>query len=82
MNKTIKLSQATYIKKILKGLNMEKDRYRRKSNISLNGYNNISLTGLDEELINNIEYSRVINKLIHMMIYTRSNIAFALNRLA
>ena len=72
----------TYIKKILKGLNIEKDRHRRKSNISLNGYNNISLANSDEELINSIEYSRVINKLIHIIIYTRSDIAFALNRLA
>ena len=66
----------------MKELDIKEDRYRRKSNISLNGYNNISLANLDEELINNIEYSRVINKLIHIIIYTRSNIVFTLNRLA
>ena len=61
---------------------MEKDRYRRKSNIPLNDYNNISLVDLDEELIDSIEYSRVISKLIHIIIYMRSDIAFALDRLA
>ena len=66
----------------MKELNIEKDRYRRKSNILLNGYNNILSTSSDEELIDSIEYSRVINKLIHIIIYTRSNIVFALNRLA
>ena len=82
MNKIIKLSQVTYIKKILKELNIKEDRYRRKSNISLNDYNNISLADLDEELIDSIEYSRVINKLIYIIIYTRFDIVFALNRLA
>ena len=61
---------------------MKEDRYRRKSNIPLNGYDNISSANSDEELIDSIEYSRVINKLIHIIIYTRSNIAFAFNRLA
>ena len=72
----------TYIKKVLKELDMKKDRYRRKSNISFNDYNNILLADSDEELIDSIEYSRIINKLIYMIIYTRPNIAFALNRLA
>ena len=61
---------------------MKKDRNRRKSNISFNDYNNILLADSDEELINSIEYSRVINKLIHIIIYTRPDIAFALNKFA
>ena len=36
---------------------MKEDRHRRKSNISLNDYDNISLVDLDEELIDSIEYS-------------------------
>ena len=72
----------TYIKKVLKGLDIKEDRHRRKSNILLNGYNNISLADLDEELINSIEYSRVINKLMHIIVYTRPNIAFVFDRFA
>lgn len=81
-NRTIRLSQTTYIKKVLKGLDMEENRHRGKTNIPLNGYNDISPAGPDEELIDSTDYSRVIGKLMHMMVYTRPDIAFALGRLA
>ena len=50
-------------------------------NISINEYNNILQIDLDKESIDRIEYIKMIEKLMHMMIYTRSNIAFALKKL-
>ena len=50
-------------------------------NILINEDDNISQIYLNEELIDRIEYARIIEKLIYMMMYTRSNIAFALKKL-
>ena len=71
-----------YIKKILQGLNMKKNKHRDKIDISLNNYDDISSADLDEQKIDSIDYSRVIEKLMHMIIYTRSDIAFALEKLS
>ena len=61
---------------------MKKNKHRDKINISLNNYDNISPADSDEQKIDSIDYSRVIEKLMHMMIYTRSDIAFALGKLS
>ena len=50
-------------------------------NILINEYDNISQINSDKELIDRIEYIRIIEKLMHIMMYTRSNIAFALKKL-
>ena len=50
-------------------------------NILINEYDNISQINLNEKSIDKIEYTRIIKKLMHMIIYTRSNIAFALKKL-
>ena len=50
-------------------------------NILINEYDNISQIDLDEESIDRIEYVRMIEKLIYMMMYMRSNIAFVLKKL-
>ena len=71
-----------YIRKILQELNMKKDKHRDKIDISLNNYDNILSAASDEQKIDSIDYSRVIGKLIHMMIYTRSDIAFTLEKLS
>ena len=71
-----------YIRKVLQGLNMKENKHRDKIDISFNDYDDISLADSDEQKIDSIDYSRVIEKLIHMMIYTRSNIAFALEKLS
>ena len=47
----------------------------------MNEYDNISQIDLNEESIDKIEYVRIIKKLMYMMIYTRSNIAFTLKKL-
>ena len=51
-------------------------------NVLINEYDNISQIDLNKESIDKIEYIRIIEKLMHMMIYTKSNIAFALKKLA
>ena len=81
VNRTIRLSQATYIKKVLKGLDMEEDKHH-KTDIPMNGYGNIAPASSDEERIDRDEYSRMVGKLMHMMVYTRPDIAFALGRLS
>ena len=50
-------------------------------NVSINEYDNISQIDSNEESIDKIEYIRMIEKLMYMMMYTRSNIAFALKKL-
>ena len=50
-------------------------------NVLINKYDNISQIDSNEESIDKIEYVRMIEKLMHMMMYTRSNIAFALKKL-
>ena len=47
-NRVIRLSQIMYIRKILQGLNMEKNKHRDKIDISLNNYDDISSADLDE----------------------------------
>ena len=51
-------------------------------NVLINEYDNISQIDSDEESIDRTEYIRIIEKLIYMIMYTRSNIAFALKKLA
>ena len=81
VNKTIRLSQAIYIKKVLKGLNIEEDKHR-KTNILINEYGNIAPASSDEERIDRDEYSRMVGKLMYIMVYTRPDIAFTLGRLS
>ena len=80
-NKIIKLNQIIYVKKILQRLNWKKNRHRNKINVLMNEYDNISQIDLNKESIDKIEYVRMIEKLMHIMMYTRSNIAFALKKL-
>ena len=61
---------------------MEEDKHYGKIDIPLNGYNDILSASPDEQLIDSIEYSRVIGKLMHMMVYIRPDIAFALGKLS
>ena len=81
-NRVIRLSQIIYIRKILQELDMKKNKHRDKIDIPLNDYDDISSAGPDEQKIDSIDYSRVIEKLIYMMVYTRSDIAFALEKLS
>ena len=50
-------------------------------NVLINKYDNISQIDSNEESIDRIEYIRMIEKLMYIMMYTRSNIAFALKKL-
>ena len=61
---------------------MKENKHRDKIDISLNDYDDISSADSDEQKIDSIDYSRVIEKLMHMIIYTRPDIAFALEKLS
>ena len=61
---------------------MKEDRYKRKAVILLNEYNKIIPTNLDEKRIDKTNYTRVIEKLIYIIIYTRPDIVFALGKLS
>ena len=62
-------------------LNWKKNRHRNKMNILINKYDNISQIDLNKKSIDKIEYIRIIEKLIYIMMYIRSNIVFALKKL-
>ena len=80
-NRTIQLKQSAYIKKLLKALDMEQDKHC-KSKIPLNGYDFISPASDDEIRVDKTEYQRVIGMLIHLMVYSRPDISFALGKLS
>ena len=61
---------------------MKEDRYKKKAIISLNEYNKILPANLDEKRINKTNYTRVIKKLIYIIIYTRLDIIFILEKLS
>ena len=47
----------------------------------MNEYDNISSIDLNKKSIHKIEFVRMIEKLMHMMMYTRLNIVFVLKKL-
>ena len=51
-------------------------------NVLINEYDNILQIDLNKKSIDKIEYIRMIEKLMYIIMYTRSNIAFALKKLA
>ena len=50
-------------------------------NVLMNEYDNISQIDSNKKSIDKIEYIKMIEKLMHIMMYIRSNIAFALRKL-
>ena len=50
-------------------------------NVLINKYDNITQIDLNKKSIDRTEYTRMVEKLIYIMMYTRSNIAFALKKL-
>ena len=50
-------------------------------NILINEYDNILQIDLNKKSIDKIEYIRIVEKLMHIIMYTRSNIAFILKKL-
>ena len=68
-NRTITIHQSTYIKKLLKNMEMEEDRHRT-TDIPMNGYDSIQPATPADKRIDATEYARKIGKLIHAMTYT------------
>ena len=80
-NRKITLNQKTYIQKVLKGFDMEQDTYRT-TDIPLNGYSYISPAHPNEAKVDRTDYQRATGHLMHAMVYTRPDIAFALGKLS
>ena len=79
--RTITVGQPTYTRKLLKGLNMEQDKHRSAS-VPMNGYDAIRPASATDKRVDKTEYQRVIGLLMHLMVYTRPDIAFALSKLS
>jgi len=80
-NRTIELSQGSYIRKMLRTFKIEQDKHR-PSKTPMNGYGHIRPTDPNDERIDPEEYQRRIGSLMHLTTYTRPDIAFSLNKLS
>ena len=54
---------------------------RKKHKISLNGYDSITFFEIKNEIIDQKTYQQLIGSLMHTIIYIKSDIAFAVNKL-
>ena len=79
--RTLTISQCSYVRRLLKDLLMEEDTHR-KATIPMNGYDSIQPATDEEARIDKTEYARIIGTLMHLMVYTRPDIAFALGKLS
>ena len=80
-NRTLYLDQEEYIDRVLNqyGFTHEKHQSVR---IPVSDYNNLRPIKEGDTLINVHEYQQAIGSLMHCMVYTRPDIAFAVGRLA
>lgn len=62
-------------------MNIEVDSHK-KAIIPMNGYGHIQPPAPGEKRIDKTSYQRIVGKLMHLMVYTRPDIAFALGKLA
>ena len=81
VKRTLTISQYLYIRRLLKNLLIEEDIHR-KTIILMNEYNLIQLATDKEARIDKIKYVRIIGTLIHLIIYIRPDIIFALGKLS
>ena len=68
------------MKKLLGELDLKKDKAKQTA-IPMNGYNSIEVS-TDDKPIDRTDYARIIRKLMHLMVYSRPDVAFALRKLA
>ena len=79
--RTLTVSQYLYVKKLLRDLSIEEDTHK-KATIPMNGYDSIQPATDEEARIDTTEYARIIGTLMHLMVHTRPDIAFALGKLS
>ena len=77
--RTIRLNQTHYLSEMLNELFMNIDKHER-TKIFMNDYDSLKSTKSNDERINSKEYQHKIEKLMYVVIHTRSNIVFALER--
>ena len=79
--RTIRLNQTHYLSEMLNELHMNIDKHER-TKISMNDYNSFKSTRSNDERINSKKYQHKIEKFMYVVIHTRSDIVFALERLS
>ena len=77
--RTIRLNQTHYLSEMLNELHMNIDKHER-TKISMNDYDSLRSARSDDERINSKKYQHKIEKLMYVVIHTRSDIVFALER--
>ena len=75
----IRLNQTHYLSEMLNELHINIDKHER-TKISMNDYDSFKSTKSNDEWINSKKYQHKIEKLMYVVIHTRSNIVFALKR--
>ena len=78
--RTIRLNQTHYLSEMLNELHINIDKHE-STKISMNDYDSFKSTKSNDERINSKKYQHKIEKLMYVVIHTRSNIVFALKRL-
>lgn len=81
-SKTLYLDQETYVKNMCAKFGIPHARHNPKKAFPLNGYDGILPAKDDETRINVQEYQEICGSMMHAMVYTRPDIAFAVGKLA
>ncbi len=79
--RTLRMDQTHYLHDVLERLNMRQDKHKA-TDLSMNEYDALRSAELEDVRINQHEYQQAIESLMYAAIHTRSDIAFALNRLS
>ena len=61
---------------------MEEDKHLSKTAILINRYDNVQPPTENDIPIDSTDYSRLIGKLTHLMVYIRPDITFSLGKLS
>ena len=77
----IRLNQTHYLSEMLNELHMNIDKHER-TKIFMNDYDSFKSAKSDDERINSKKYQHKIEKFMYVVIHTRSDIVFALERLS
>jgi hypothetical protein len=81
-NRIITLDQCEYILRLARSLDMEEDTHKKSAKLPMNGYDSIRQATPDDKPTDIKRYQKAIGGLMHAMVYTRPDIAFALGKLS
>lgn len=80
-NRTLRMNQMHYLIEVLNRLHMSADKHTL-TELSMNEYDSLRSADSNDERINQRDYQHVIESIMYIVIHTRSNIAFAVERLS